>query len=65
MRILAGTRVVGLDQCLGFECPKEPLPNQLAVQLCLLDGAQQRRHIQAEVNATTPKRRSGIVKGSE
>ena len=28
MRILAGSRVVGLDQCPGFDCPKDPLPGE-------------------------------------
>ena len=35
MRILAGGRVVGLDQCPGFDCPHEPLPLKLQVLLCL------------------------------
>jgi hypothetical protein len=65
MRILAGSRVIGLDQCPGFDCPREPLPSQLAVLLCLVDGAERRRQIQTELNATTPKRRSGIIAGSE
>ena len=50
MRILAGSRVVGLDQCPGFDCTHEPLPLKLQVLLCLVDGAERRRQIQAELN---------------
>ena len=54
MRILAGGRVVGLDQCPGFDCPHEPLPLKLQVLLCLVDGAERRRQIQAELNILPP-----------
>ena len=50
MRILAGGRVVGLDQCPGFDCAHEPLPLKLQVLLCLVDGAERRRQIQAKLN---------------
>ena len=51
MRILAGSRVIGLDQCPGFDCPQEALPRKLQILLCLLDGAERRRQIQAKLNA--------------
>ena len=54
MRILAGSRVVGLDQCPGFDCPQEALPGKLQVLLCLIDGAESRRQIQAKLNAPNP-----------
>jgi hypothetical protein len=47
MRILANGRVVGLDQCPGFDCQQEPLPLKLQILLCLVDGAERRRQIQA------------------
>ena len=56
MRILAGGRVVGLDQCPGFDCPHEPLPLKLQVLLCLVDGAERRRQIQAKLNVLHPPR---------
>jgi hypothetical protein len=43
MRILTRGRVL-------FDCPKEPLPDKLEVLLCLLDGAERRRHLQAKLN---------------
>ena len=54
MRILAGSRVIGLDQCPGFECLQEALPEQFKILLCLIDGAERRRQIQANLNRTTP-----------
>ena len=54
MRILANGRVVGLDQCPGFDCRHEPLPLKLQVLLCLVDGAERRRQIQAELNILPP-----------
>ena len=36
MRILAGSRVIGLDQCPGFDCPQEALPRKLQILLCLV-----------------------------
>ena len=59
MRILAGSRVIGLDQCPGFECPQEALPKQFKILLCLIDGAERRRQIQANLNRTTPACRCG------
>ena len=54
MRILAGGRVVGVDQCQGFDCSHEPLPLKLQVLLCLLDGAERRRQIQTKLNVLPP-----------
>jgi hypothetical protein len=54
MRILAGSRVVGLDQCPGFDCPQEAPPLKLQVLLCLVDGAERRR--QAKLNVLHPPR---------
>lgn len=54
MRILAGGRVIGIDQCPGFDCPREPPPERLNVLLCLIDGADRRRKLQAKLNNETP-----------
>ena len=62
MRILAGSRVIGVDQCPGFECPQEALPEQFKILLCLIDGAERRRQIQANLNRTTPACRCGWMK---
>ena len=53
MRILAGSLVIGLDQCPGFDCPQEALPGQ--VLLCLVDGAERRRQIKAKLNVLNPR----------
>ena len=55
MRILAGSRVIGLDQCPGFDCPQEALPGKLRILLCLVDGAERRRQIQAKLNVLNPR----------
>ena len=34
-----------------FDCPQRPLPDELNVLLCFLDGAEWRRRIQAALNA--------------
>ena len=34
-----------------FDCPQQPLPDELNVLLCFLDGAGRRRRIQAALNA--------------
>jgi hypothetical protein len=34
-----------------FDSPKEPLPDELNVLLCFLNGAERRRRIQAALNA--------------
>jgi hypothetical protein len=56
MRILVGRRVVGLDQCPGFDCPKDPLPDHVANLLCQLNEAERRGEVLAEADATMPKR---------
>jgi hypothetical protein len=38
-----------LKACL--ECPQQPLPGELNVLLCFLDGAERRRRIQTALNA--------------
>jgi hypothetical protein len=38
-----------LKACL--DCPQQPLPDELNVLLCFLDGAERRRRIQAALNA--------------
>jgi hypothetical protein len=38
-----------LKACL--DCPQQPLPDELNVLLCFLDGAERRRRIQAAFNA--------------
>ena len=45
MRILTRDRV--------FDCPHE-LPDQLKILLCLVDGAERRRHLQAKLNNLHP-----------
>jgi len=52
MRILNRGRVLftGQHLCPELDCPKEPLPDKLEVLLCLLDGAERRRHLQAKLN---------------
>jgi hypothetical protein len=57
MRILAGGRVLFIGQhgCPEFDCPQEPLPGKLKVLLCLVDGAERRRQIQAKLNVLHPR----------
>ena len=52
MRILTPDRVLftGQHLCPELDCPKGPLPDKLEVVLCLLDGAEQRKHLQAKLN---------------
>ena len=40
----------GQNQCPEFDCP-EPLPEELNVLLCLLDGAERRRQLQVKLDA--------------
>jgi hypothetical protein len=42
---------IGRHQCPEFDCPQEPPPEKLKVLLCLVDGAERRRHLQAKLNA--------------
>ena len=57
MRILAGGRVLllGQHQCPEFHSPEEALPEQFKILLCLSDGAERRRQIQAQLNRTSPR----------
>jgi hypothetical protein len=34
-----------------FDCLQQPLPNRIKVLLCLLNGAERRRHLQARRNS--------------
>jgi hypothetical protein len=67
MRILARDRVLftGQHRCPEFDYPQEPLPEELKVLLCLLDGAERRRHlqdklIQDKLNALHPRHGPGV-----
>ena len=52
MRILPRIRGLfsGEQRNREFDCPQEPLPEKFKVLLCLIDGAERRRHIQAKLN---------------
>jgi hypothetical protein len=47
----------GQDQCSEFDAPQE-LPEEMRILLCLLDGAERRREIQAKINAVGPEARN-------
>jgi len=66
MRILAGGRVlfIGQPQCPEFDCPQEPLPGKLKVLLCLVDGAERRRQIQAQLSVLHPRPRPANALGT-
>lgn len=50
MPILNRDRVfTGQHLCPEFDCPHE-LPDHLKILLCLVDGADRRRHLQAKLN---------------
>jgi hypothetical protein len=55
MRILTSDRVLfrGEHLCPEFDCPRG-LPDKLEVLLCLLDGAERRKHLQAKLNRLAP-----------
>ena len=56
MRILAGGRVfIGQCQSPELDCPQETLPERFKVLLCLLDGAERRREIQARLKVLHPR----------
>jgi hypothetical protein len=40
-----------------FDCLQQPLPNRIKVLLCLLNGAERRRHLQARLNSLSPNAR--------
>lgn len=44
---------IGQDRCPEFDPCREPLPEKLKVLLCLVDGAERRRNLQAKLNETT------------
>jgi hypothetical protein len=46
----------GQDRCPEFDLCKEPLPEELNILLCLLDGAERRLHLQAQINAASDVR---------
>ncbi len=37
-----------------FDCLQQPLPKRIKVLLCLIDGAERRRHLQAKLNTLRP-----------
>ena len=45
----------GQDRCPEFDVCKEPLPEELKVLLCLLDGAERRRIVQANLSQSPSK----------
>jgi hypothetical protein len=57
MRILNRDRgrFIAQQRSREFDCPQEPLPEKFNVLLCLMDGAERRRHIQARLNALDPR----------
>jgi hypothetical protein len=61
MRVLAREVLfIGQDQCPEFNCP-EPMPKELNILLCLMDGAERRRHFQAQLNARHPAVKKGTL----
>ena len=65
MRILAGVLFIGQYRCPEFDCSQEALPEQLKILLCLLDGAERRRQIQAKLNVLHPRVGWGVIAGNE
>jgi len=57
MRILTQDRglLFGQQRSREFDCPQESLPEKFKVLLCLMDGAERRRRIQAKLNLTDPR----------
>ena len=47
-------RTLGQNGGREFDCPQEPLPEKFKVLLCLIDGAERRRHFQARLNEPRP-----------
>ena len=41
---------IGQDRCPEFDPCRGPLPEKLDVLLCLVDGAERRRKLQAKLN---------------
>jgi hypothetical protein len=50
---------IGQHQCQEFDYSQEPLPGELKVLLCLLDGAERRRHLQAKFKCSAPQFEAG------
>lgn len=44
---------IGQDRCPEFGSSQEPLPKELNMLLCLLDGAERRRQLQAKISAVS------------
>ena len=71
MRILTPDRVLftGQHLCPEFDHPQGPLPDKLEVLLCLVDGADRRRHLQAKLNnlrpRSPPERRANVTQHVE
>jgi hypothetical protein len=56
MRILAGSRVfVRRGHSPELDCAQDTLPERFKVLLCLLNGAERRRQIQAKLNVLRPR----------
>ena len=56
MRILNRDRGLFIaEQRREVDCPQEPLPEKFKVLLCLMDGAERRRRIQAKLNVLDPR----------
>ena len=58
MRILNRDRglFIAEQRSRELDCPQEPPPEKFKVLLCLIDGAERRRHIQAKLNVLDPRR---------
>ena len=67
MRILAGGRVlfIGQHQCPEFDYSQDALPGNLKVLLCLVDGAERRQQIQAQLNRTHPPAEGELIASNE
>ena len=67
MRILAGGRVlfIGQHQCPEFDYSQDALPGNLKVLLCLVDGAERRRQIQAKLNVLHSRAHGGAPEAAE
>jgi hypothetical protein len=37
-----------------FDCLQQPLPDRIKVLLCLVDGAERRRHLQSKLTSMRP-----------
>jgi hypothetical protein len=64
MRIPSEVLFTGQRQGSEFDVPQE-LPEEMKVLLCLLDGAERRREIQAKINAVCPEARKNGNKAAK